>query len=89
MVQYGVKCIQYMGATLWSNLPVEFRNSTFKFIFSTDLKIPLCKTSKGQRSFSYRGVAVWNQLRQEIKTAPSLATFKTKLKKFLKGQRRQ
>ena len=54
---------------------------------STNLKIPLCKTSNGQRSFSYRGVAVWNQLRQEIKTVPSLATFKTKLKMFLKDQR--
>ena len=32
-VQYGVKCIQYMGATLWNNLPVELRNSTSKFFF--------------------------------------------------------
>ena len=39
---------------------------------STDLRIPLCKTSNGQRSFSYRGVTVWNQLSLEIKTAPSL-----------------
>ena len=54
---------------------------------STDLRIPLCKTSKGQHSFSYRGVAVWNQLSHEIKVASSLATFKTKLKTFLKDQR--
>ena len=54
---------------------------------STDLRIPLCKTSNGQRSFSYRGVTVWNQLSLEIKTAPSLAAFKTKLKSFLKDQR--
>ena len=32
-VQYGVKCIQYMGATIWNNLPVELRNSTSKFLF--------------------------------------------------------
>lgn len=54
---------------------------------STDLRIPLCKTSNGQRSFSYRGVTVWNQLSLEIKTAPSLAAFKTRLKRFLKDQR--
>ena len=34
---------------------------------STDLKIPLCKTSKGQ-----------NQLSHEIKAAPSISTFKMK-----------
>ena len=54
---------------------------------STDLRIPFCKTSNGQRSFSYRWVTVWNQLSLEIKTAPSLAAFKTKLKSFLKDQR--
>ena len=54
---------------------------------STDLRIPLCKTSNGQRSFSYRGVTVWNLLSYEIKTAPSLATFKMRLKSFLKDQR--
>ena len=32
-VQYGVKSIQYMGATLWNNLPVELRHSTSKFSF--------------------------------------------------------
>ena len=30
-VQHGVKYIQYMGTTLWINLPVELRNSTSKF----------------------------------------------------------
>ena len=54
---------------------------------STDLRIPLCKTSNGQRSFSYRGVTVWNQLSLKIKTSLSLAAFKTKLKSFLKDQR--
>ena len=48
----------------------------------TDLRIPLSKTSKRQRSFSYRGD--WNQLSHEIKTVPPLATFKTKIKTILK-----
>ena len=63
---------------LWQSILLEFYKS---------IKIPLCKTSNGQRSFSYRGVTVWNQLSLEIKTAPTLAAFKTKLKSFLKVQR--
>ena len=54
---------------------------------STDLNILLCKTSNGQRSISYEGVTVWNQLSYEIKTAPSLTSFKTMLKRFLQDQR--
>ena len=48
----------------------------------TEALTPLDRTSNGQRSFSYRGVTVWNQLSLEIKTAPSLAAFKTKLNLF-------
>ena len=40
-VQYGVKCIQYMGATLWNNLPVELRHSTSKFSFKKKVKVHL------------------------------------------------
>ena len=53
----------------------------------TDLEIPRYKTSNGQHSFLYRGVTVWNQLSPKIKTAPSLAIFKNRLKTFLKNQR--
>ena len=34
---------------------------------STDLKIPFFKTFKGQHSFSYGGVAIWNQVSHDIK----------------------
>ena len=53
----------------------------------TDLEIPRYKTSNGQRSFSYRRVTVWNQLSPNIKTAPSLAILKNRLKTFLKNHR--
>ena len=53
----------------------------------TDLEIPRYKTSNGQRSFSYHGVTVLSQLSPEIKTAPSLAIFKNRLKTFLKNHR--
>ena len=74
-------CMKSMFQKLSESCNRTLRNT------STDLRIPFCKTSNGQRSFSYRGVTVWNQLSLEIKTAPSLAAFKTKLKSFLKDQR--
>ena len=36
---------------------------------NTDLRIPRFATSYGQRSFSYRGVTVWNKLSTESKSA--------------------
>ena len=45
----------------------------------TDLRIPLYKTSNGQKSFSYRGVHLWNSLEPEVKQAPSLYAFKHRL----------
>ena len=53
----------------------------------TDLRIPRFATSYGQRSFSFRGVNVWNKLITEIKNGPSLTTFKNLLKQSLKNQR--
>ena len=52
---------------------VKLRNSEY------DLHIPLFKTSNGQKSFSYRGVNVWNSLEPEVKQAPSLFAFKLRL----------
>ena len=43
--------------------------------------IPLFKTSNGQKSISFRGPKLWNQLSSDVKLAPSLATFKRRLKK--------
>ena len=52
---------------------VKLRNS------ETDLRIPLLKTSNGQKSFSYCGVHVWNCLDPEVKQAPTLNGFKHRL----------
>ena len=56
-----------------SRRTVKLRNS------ETDLRIPLYKTSNGQKSFSYRGVHLWNSLEPEVKQAPSLYAFKHRL----------
>ena len=74
--------MRQMFTKLFENTSRSLRNT------NTDLRIPrFFATSYGQRSFSYRGVTVWNKLSTEIKNAPSLATFKNLLKQFLKNQR--
>ena len=52
----------------------ELRNT------ETDLSIPLRKTNNGQRAISFRGPKLWNSLELDVKQAPSLATFKRRIK---------
>ena len=46
----------------------------------TNLLLPMRKTSNGKKGRSFRGSKLWNQLDYDIKQAPSLATFKQRLK---------
>ena len=46
----------------------------------TDLSLPLRKTNYGKRAISFRGPKLWNQLEPVAKQAPSLATFKRRIK---------
>ena len=46
---------------------------------ATDLRLPMFTSSNGQRGFSYRGAALWNNLVIGVKQAPSLSVFKQKL----------
>ena len=45
-----------------------------------DLVIPRMRTAYGQNSFAFRRVDTWNKLHSDIKLAPSIQSFKTKLK---------
>ena len=56
-----------------SGSTVKLRNS------ETDLRIPLYKTSNGQKSFSYRGVHLWISFKSEVKQAPPLYAFMYRL----------
>ena len=46
---------------------------------NTDLRIPLFKTSSGQKSFEFRGAPIWNNLSNEAKQASIFLAFKHKL----------
>ena len=60
------------------------RNSTRGIVnlrnCETDLVAPRMKTSNGQKAFSFLGAKVWSGLKHEVKLAPSLSTFKCRLK---------
>ena len=73
--------IQLMFTKLSENNSRSLRNT------DKDLRILRFATAYGQRTFSYRGVTVWNKLTTEIKNAHSLANFKDLLKQSLKNQR--
>ena len=45
-----------------------------------NLTVPKMRTAYGQKSFAFRGANAWNKLDSEIKLAPSIQSFKSKLK---------
>ena len=45
-----------------------------------NLAVPKMRTAYGQKSFAFRGAKAWNKLDSEMKLAPSIKSFKTKLK---------
>ena len=45
-----------------------------------NLAVPKMRTAYGQKSFAFRGEKAWNKLNSEVKLAPSIQSFKTKLK---------
>ena len=47
-------------------------------------KLPITKTTKfGMESLSFRGSLLWNNLNDEIKELPTVASFKTKIKTWM------
>ena len=45
-----------------------------------NLDVPRMRKAYGKKSFAFRGANVWNKLDSEVKLAPSIQSFKTKLK---------
>ena len=57
----------------------SFDNSYSPRNTATDLKIPKKTSKNGQKSFSYRGVKLWNSLKTETKRSPSVCAFKSNI----------
>ena len=49
----------------------------------TDLRLPMKKSSNGQKCFSYRGAKAWNDLPAETKQASSLNSLKKSIEDVL------
>ena len=47
-----------------------------------NLVVPLMRTVSGQKAFCYRGTKVWNKLNNIIKEAPSVYSFKSRLRQL-------
>ena len=47
------------------------------------LNIPRCRTTTGQRSFTYRSAKLWNILRDDVKSSDSVNVFRTRLVNLL------
>ena len=50
---------------------------------SSQLNIPRCRLTTGQRSFAYRGAKLWNALVDNIKSTESVNVFKTRIVKLI------
>ena len=48
----------------------------------SNLAVPLMRTVSGQKAFSYRGTKVWNKLNNIVKEAPSVYSFKSRLRQL-------
>ena len=47
------------------------------------LNIPRCRLTTGQRSFTYRGAKLWNNLRVNVKSSDSVKVFRKKIVNLL------
>ena len=68
---------QYMYNMFTKNSNLSERNLRNT---TTDLRLPLRKSTAGQKRFSYRGAKMWNSLSTECKESKSLRAFKSLLK---------
>ena len=72
------KSLNELAPEYMRNLFTKCSDSNSRVLRSTDtdLKLPLLKTSAGEKSFLYRGARLWNSFSKETKVAPSLNAFK-------------
>ena len=71
------KCVNnltpmYLSSNVNQRTTIHSRYTCYR----NDLAIPLFRTVSGQRSFAYRSVKIWNDLKSPLKSSTSVATFK-------------
>ena len=68
------KALEYISDLL---PPSNMKESKYELRYTqTNYNMLRLKTNMGQRSFSYQGAMIWNNLKTEVKTATSLQSLK-------------
>ena len=81
------KSLNNMGPEYIHDLLVEYKPSrSLRSLGSSQLVEPRVRTKQSELAFSYSAVHRWNKLPLDIKCAPTLDTFKVKLKTLLFSQ---
>ena len=70
--------------------PIALNNMLSLYVSERELRsneelnaiVPRCRTQWGERNFAYRAVVHWNSLPLDLKSAPSIDSFKLKIKNF-------
>ena len=73
---------QYLTSKFTKRSNIRTRNTRTR----NSLQIPLYRKAIGQRTFSYIGANIWNNLHNELRQSASLASFKRALKDTLLRQ---
>ena len=79
------KAPEYLEGKFVKRQEVSGRNTRH----SATLNLPLCRLTKGQRSFTYRGAKVFNSLPDDLKTVQCSNAFKQRLRNRLQLHSKQ
>ena len=79
------RIVHQTAETQFHQFKVHPRNTKTKLRLrntKTDLAVLSMRTGNGQKAFSYRGTKVWNKFNNNIKEAPSVYSFKSRLRQL-------
>lgn len=61
----------------------EMHNHVTRAVVSSQLHVPKCHGSQGQRTFRYRAACLWNSLPVDLKRCSTTSQFKVNLQKYI------
>ena len=78
------KSFNGLGPQNIADMLTEYKpNRSLRSLGSRQLEIPRVHSKQGESAFSYYASRSWNQLPEEIRCAPTVVTFKSRLKTHL------
>ena len=78
------KSLNDLGLQYIADMLIKYKpNRSLRSAGSSQLEIPRVHSKQGESAFSYHASHRWNQLPEQIRCAPTVATFKSRLKTHL------